>query len=292
MVSGPGPDDDGVPRAAAPGRAAGGVASERTAGPAHTPWRPWSGGAGERCAPLAGRPDVVVHRAAASAPDAAALRGLDAAERARAERFLRAADRARFVTARLVARAALSERLGVAATDVPLGVAPTVGSPVPQRGGTGRPVVGAVAGRHAVVSIAHAGDVVLVALASVGRIGVDVERRPGVGTIDAEGGPGVPAIATRDLWDVAAGGTERRVLEALPVGERDDAFLALWTRKEAVLKACGRGLTVPMTELEVTLGDDARLFRAPEAVGAPARTTVVDLDVGAGYRAALAVGAG
>lgn len=240
-----------------------------------TAWVPWPDGPGDRCTPLPGRPDVVVHRATATASDPDATAVLDDAERSRLERLRRPEDRARFATARLVARTALGERLGLAPQDVPLVVRPTVGADAAQRDGTGRP---AVEGDPLVLSIAHAGDVVLVAIAGAGStVGVDVE-----------GGPGA-APATDDLWSLAATPTEQAELRDLTGARRDDAFLALWTRKEAVLKACGRGLTVPMTALAVSLGDPARLRSADPPVPGPERTTLADLDVGPGRRAALAV---
>jgi 4'-phosphopantetheinyl transferase len=50
---------------------------------------------------------------------------------------------------------------------------------------------------------------------------------------------------------------EQALVARLPEEVRGDAFLAVWTRKEAILKATGDGLDVAMTELEVSPGTAA-----------------------------------
>lgn len=262
--------------------------------------------------PFPDRPDLLVHRAVAATPSPADLAGLSPVERRRHDRLVRPEDRARFATGRMLARRVLGELLGVDPSAVPLEVRPTVGSTAPERGGTGRPVVlGPAAPR---LSIAHAGDVVLVAVdpmppadADGLGLGVDVEvgREPGL--VDGDGpGAGEPGVrwngvgrsavgglgaddGHQDAWAVAATVAEQAGLRALPSEERSGAFLALWTRKEAVLKASGRGLTVPMTALTLCGGSPPRVVLAdPPLPPAPA-TRVADLDVPEGYRAAVAL---
>ena len=71
------------------------------------------------------------------------------------------------------------------------------------------------------------------------------------------------------------------------------AFFACWTRKEAFLKAQGRGLSLPLDAFTVTVHPDepARLLRVREDAGGSAevaRCRLVSLDTGPGYAAALA----
>ncbi|MGX6449922.1 4'-phosphopantetheinyl transferase family protein, partial [Patulibacter sp. S7RM1-6] len=147
----------------------------------------------------------------------------------------------------------------------------------PQRGGTGRPVV---PGTPLPLSIAHAGALVLVAVAADGRpVGIDVE-----------GGPDAARIVGPELEDAAATPAERAALRALPAAAGADAFLTLWTRKEAVLKATGRGLTVPMTALETGFDADVRVRATAPPLPPADAIALADLDAGApGYRAALAI---
>lgn len=48
---------------------------------------------------------------------------------------------------------------------------------------------------------------------------------------------------------------ERQQLNAVPQGKRLEAFYAFWTIKEAVLKASGYGLNLPLTDISVRLND-------------------------------------
>ncbi len=79
------------------------------------------------------------------------------------------------------------------------------------------------------VSVSHAGEHVVVAVARGPRIGVDVER-----IRDVE----VDELA-RSAFSIA----EAAELAALPAGERVGAFFSLWTRKESIVKALGVGIT-------------------------------------------------
>jgi 4'-phosphopantetheinyl transferase len=86
----------------------------------------------------------------------------------------------------------------------------------------------------------HSGDLALVAVARGIAPGIDVERR--------RARPRALALARR-FFDEA----EATALAALPEGARDEAFLALWTAKEAVLKAHGRGIGYGLERLRVAM---------------------------------------
>lgn len=103
----------------------------------------------------------------------------------------------------------------------------------------GRP---ALADPHAALAFnwSHSGDHALLAIARGIVPGIDLERlRPRPRAMD---------IARRYFC-----ADETAALEALPPARRDDAFLALWTAKEAVLKATGRGLSYGLDRLQLTV---------------------------------------
>ncbi len=203
----------------------------------------------------------------------AQLRLLSDGERARHASLPREADRARFATARLIARAALAQRTGLTAGDIELdATCPRCGAQ------HAKPVAsGAAAGLE--LSISHAGDRVAVAVAEGAQVGVDVEGPPALG-----GGDG------RELWEAVLRPSEQAQVARLPEEVRADVFLAVWTRKEAILKATGDGLDVAMTELEVSPGTAPPRVLASAGHLPPADSiALAELHPGASYRATLAV---
>jgi 4'-phosphopantetheinyl transferase len=83
---------------------------------------------------------------------------------------------------------------------------------------------------------------------------------------------------------------ERGQLDALPVAERPDRSLSLWTLKEAYIKARGMGLSLPLEGISF-LFDGARAMRLEVASGIddePGRWRFCQIDH-AGHRIALAV---
>lgn len=102
----------------------------------------------------------------------------------------------------------------------------------------GRPVLGGAWRDALSFNWSHSHDQALIALARDVLPGVDLERlRPH---------PKAVPIARRYF-----SADETAALEALPVDQRDRAFLELWTAKEAVLKALGRGLAFGLHRLSI-----------------------------------------
>lgn len=205
---------------------------------------------------LAPRP-TIIDLAIAPVTDAAshadAIADLDASERARLGRLRHPADRLRFVAGRALLRELVALRTGVAPATVRLGV-----------DGRGRPRLDAPAAVGGLdVAIAHAGGAVVVALASSGRVGVDVE----------------PVAGLRDLESIALTPDERLALASLPADRRADRVLAAWTAKEAYAKLTGHGLCLDFTRLPVE-----RIAARPRTA---LRTVVVPVG-GSPYRVALA----
>jgi 4'-phosphopantetheinyl transferase len=125
-------------------------------------------------------------------------------------------------------------------------------------------------------NLSHSGNVVLYAFASQRQVGVDVEQSGR--RVDFE------ALAGRFFSP-----RENDDLAALPAAERRAAFFRCWTRKEAFIKATGRGLSYGLKRFDVSLapGKPARLLRAES--DDPSRWSLDELPVGSGYAAAVAV---
>lgn len=178
-------------------------------------------------------------RVLAAAPeDAPWLReAVSPAEEARASRFRDPVDTARSLVASALLRHAVAGLQGLAPVEV------TVGRWCRSCGGLadhGRPVAldsgtGLAAGVH--LSAAHSGDVVLVAVTRAGAVGIDVE---------------CAASADFDGFDDAVlSERERGHVQALPPVARATWRARTWTRKEALLKATGHGLSVDPRGVDV-----------------------------------------
>ena len=79
-------------------------------------------------------------------------------------------------------------------------------------------------------------------------------------------------------------------MAGLSAEDRAAAFFVYWTRKEAVMKATGKGLRIPLKSITFSRHDEpARLVFSGDAALDPATTRMADLKAADGYRAAIAV---
>jgi 4'-phosphopantetheinyl transferase len=182
-------------------------------------------------------------------------------EKTRAQRFRFDSDRRRFVGTRGRLRELAGQYLSVdpqALTFV--------------YGREGKPEL--ARGSELQFNVAHSGDYALLAFAASARVGVDLEKLRSMA--DASD------LARRYFCP-----EEYRELMALDESEREEAFFSVWTRKEALLKASGNGLSGGLDRFHVPLGEmaAAQLLEAPRGK----YWTVLDLVVPQGYRGALVV---
>jgi 4'-phosphopantetheinyl transferase len=194
---------------------------------------------------------------------------LDPVEHRQLARLAGEADRRRFVAAHALLRLVLSQATGVPAADLAFSAAwPACGAPHGRRAPIGRP------DQH--VSLAHAGDRVVVARTTAGPVGVDVEP---IAPVDA------------DSFDrVALAESERVALGRIDPDQRDLARLRLWVGKESLLKATGHGLRVSPAAVVVTPPPDPpQLLAWTAAEPAPGPTFLAAVDVGLGHIAGVAV---
>ncbi|WP_143263175.1 4'-phosphopantetheinyl transferase family protein, partial [Amycolatopsis pretoriensis] len=193
---------------------------------------------------------------------------LDDVEQGRFEAYRQDADKRRFLTGRVLAKTVAAERLGRAVEAVKFDA--TCEDCGKQHG---RPHV---PGADLTLSISHSGDLIGVAATPAVPVGLDVETA----TRKADDG----------LIEYALSPAETAHLTGLTDAEKANAFFIYWTRKEAVMKATGKGLRIPLKSITFSRFDEpARLVESGEAALDPARTRLVDLKASDGYRAAIAV---
>ena len=146
-------------------------------------------------------------------------------ERERAARFRFEADRQRFLHGRLLLRTFLGHQVGVPPRDVAF-----------INSAFGKPEVPPGILRF---NLAHSGEWILFALARHREVGVDVEHHR----------------AMSDAMELARrffAPPEVAAMEALDPAMRDDAFFRIWTRKEAIVKAHGQGLSAGLDRFAVS----------------------------------------
>ncbi|MGH8156929.1 MAG: 4'-phosphopantetheinyl transferase family protein [Rhodanobacter sp.] len=213
-------------------------------------------GVGEACV-------LVVDSSTLATYAAVVERLLDADERQRAAQFHFERDRSAYLLAHALWRMVLGVCLNVEAGAVPLVRMP---SGQPQLPGT--PLA---------TSLSHSGDWVAIAVGHAVTLGVDIECSPA-------------RIALGGLLTTICTPAEAAEMQELPMPAREAALLALWTRKEALLKAFGTGLLEsPSTLSAATAG----MVAAPLTSAHPP-CRVCDLDLPAGvvgaFAAPIAVG--
>jgi 4'-phosphopantetheinyl transferase len=157
---------------------------------------------------------------------------LTTAERARADRYRFPDDRRRSIVARAATRRFLARYLGNDPATL-----------VIDEEEFGKPVL---RGHEIEFNASHSGDLVALAFAKTTAVGIDVERR-------------------RKLTDAIALARRYFSAEEVAIVERaadvEDAFFAIWTAKEAIVKASGKGIgggdlhgfTVPFRDPQLRL---------------------------------------
>jgi 4'-phosphopantetheinyl transferase len=193
---------------------------------------------------------------------------LDRQEASRAARFAYEGLRMHFVQSHGIARRILAEYAGV--------VDPA--DLVFTRSRHGKPrLVAPTTASHLHFSLSHSGDQCILAVRFGQTLGIDLER--------VEDLPNALDIARRNFT-----AAETQMLARLRGEARCDCFFAMWSRKEAIVKATGASLVTSLNRIELEPDAFGHLQLA-SLDGDRSRTrswVVLGLDVGPGYAAALA----
>ncbi|MBO0935557.1 4'-phosphopantetheinyl transferase superfamily protein [Fibrella sp. HMF5335] len=217
-------------------------------------WLPWSANARDNA------PDtsVLVFRCAVNSPMATStpLHLLTTAEWQRASRFHQSIDRQRFVLGRSLLRQVTAHFSGQSPEQIELLVGPR-----------GKPEWVNSAGWQ--VNLAHAGAWVLLALAKQ-AVGIDVE--------EIQSGFDYYSLTNSVLSNIEQDYTAQQV-------NSQHAFYDLWTRKEALVKATGLGLSEHLPHVPVLAGTH---IVADDKIGGAGLFTIANFWVDNQHPAAVA----
>jgi len=194
---------------------------------------------------------------------------LDDVERERYDKYRLEVDKLRFLTGRTLLRMIAGRRLGVEPERVALDASCyDCGKP------HGKPRVLAEGAPE--MSVSHSGSLVALAVVDGPPVGIDVEQ-----------------IRTAEVGELARltfSDEERAAFEALADGERHGAFFTYWARKEAVVKATGRGMSIALSKLTMSAHDaPPRVLASKSSEVDPSRVRMADLAPGHDYRASVAI---
>jgi 4'-phosphopantetheinyl transferase len=195
-------------------------------------------------------------------------RTLAADEHERAARLHFERDRRRFVAARGLLRTLLGAYMGIPPHDIRF-----------EYGPHGKPMLQQAPGAAAIqFNVSHSHGLALYAITRDREIGVDVEYvRPL---------PDADQIAERFFSS-----TEHSAFCAVSTNQKLETFYKCWTRKEAFIKAGGRGLAQPLDGFEVSINPEepARLVSIDGDKHRAAEWAIMELFPAQGYVAALAI---
>lgn len=184
----------------------------------------------------------------------------------RADRFHFRADRDRFTITRGILRTLLGEYAGMAPRALHFSLNPW-----------GKPRLRSGENREQIdFNVSHSGDYALMVFGIAIDVGIDIEFL----------GSQTNAM---ELADLILSPSEKLYFRDIPEEARAKALLRIWTRKEALTKALGAGLSIPLSSFEdmAPAGEDRR-FTAGDKSITSSEWSVRDLPAGDHYVAAVA----
>jgi len=188
-------------------------------------------------------------------------------ELVRAGRFHFERDRRRFTTARGALRVILSQYLESNPGQIKFLYEPA-----------GKPYLpGAQNKPDLRFNVSHSGELALIGVCLGQSLGIDIEFK------DAD-------HATLEVARRFFAPEEIAAVEAAPAESRGEVFFAIWTMKEAYIKARGEGVALGLATFAVAAGParNARLLRSSHGVDETKRWKFWTIDAGPAYAAALA----
>lgn len=197
---------------------------------------------------------------------------LDDYERSRADRFKFDKHRRRFIVGRAVLRILLGRYLGASPEELTF-----------QYSGHGKPSLSSAWAAESdswplAFNLSNSNELATYAFARNRRVGIDVEFLRAM--------PDALKLAQRFFTTVESEAIQKQ-------GEGiEPAFFRTWTRKEAILKASGEGLSRPLNSFDVSQPDGPLTVSVPDGHGDPTLWRLEDLFPQEGYAGAVAADGG
>jgi len=213
------------------------------------------------CASLNASPNDLVYYSSLLSPD----------EKARAGRFYFEVDRHNFIVGRGLLRSMLGAYLNLESSQIEF-----------VYGQYGKPALkSSLTERVLEFNLSHSKDLALYIFSWGRKVGIDIEYIYPMPTMHE---------FAKEFFSLR----ENRLLNLLPEEQRLDMFFKIWTCKEALLKANGFGLTVPINQVEISLKADgsAVLSSASKNEGQAEDWRLELFNPAPGYQAAFTVEGG
>jgi len=189
-------------------------------------------------------------------------------ERMRAERFHFEKDRKRFIVGRAILRTILGYYLNIEPSRLTFCY-----------GKYGKPALADTFGKETICfNLSHSDGLGLYGFTLGCEIGVDIEHIRDISEMEQ--------IAERFFC-----ASEKAFFRSLPEDKKKEAFFDCWTRKEAIIKAIGDGLSLPLDRFDIALvpGEPARLLSIGGNSKAASGWFVQELKPVSGFTAAFAI---
>lgn len=118
-------------------------------------------------------------------------------------------------------------------------------------------------------NLSHSENMAVFAITTSGEVGIDIEKIQPLNKSD---------VAERFFSDA-----EKSALASLPPSQQTSGFYHVWARKEAIIKANGKGLAIPLSSFSVSIDKTLETLHVEDKTW-----TLLPLDINAEYASALA----
>ena len=116
-------------------------------------------------------------------------------------------------------------------------------------------------------NLSHSADRVIIAVGWNRQLGVDIEICK-------------PRVNLSGLVDKCFAEEEAAYWNKLPEDQKNQEFYRFWTRKEAFVKATGRGIALGLNHCVINPGQPTAFLRVPDICGQASAWRVLDIDLG------------